>query len=93
MQLTEKHLKLYEMIRERGQGRICNDLEPEEEARLTHDEWLEFAEQYSIWNGDHEEWLKDPTTVMMDFMVLGFVNHLLLENYRETLKSPDLDEL
>lgn len=82
MELTANHLKLYISVRDRGVGRICNDLEPEEVQMLTPDQWVEFCKNYHEWNGDPQTFTERTNFVLMDFMVLDFVSHLLIENYR-----------
>lgn len=81
MLLTEAHIKLYQSIKNRGTGRICNDLLPEEKSILNQSQWREFAKEYHDWNGDPEEY--DPSrVVMMDFMVVGFIDYLLIKNLK-----------
>jgi hypothetical protein len=81
--LSIKCIELAKKIEERGIGRICNDLLPEELQMLSKEEWVNFARDYHEWNGDLEDF--DPNRpVMFDFMVVSFVNHLLREQYKKT---------
>jgi hypothetical protein len=84
MNLTLKHIKLYQAVAERGEGRCCNDLEPSEVKMLTKEEWQEFAQAYHDWNGDPEEYNPEYAHHMMDFMVIGFVQNLLIDSYIES---------
>lgn len=80
MNLTDKHLELHKRISDRGIGRICNDLSPEEKSLLTNDQWVELCREYHKWNGDPKDF--DPKRpVMFDFMVFDFINYLLKQNY------------
>lgn len=81
--LNNKHLKLFDKIQKRGIGRCCNDLSRDEKKLLTENEWYSFAKAYHKWNGDYHEWEKDKSLVMLDFMVVGFIQHLLVEFYKE----------
>src|SRR5574337_345998 len=91
MKLTDNLLTVYQMIKERGIGRICNDLNPEEEGLLSKDEWKEFLREYHNWNGDPEEFDERTNFSPMDWMVTGFVEHLLVESYNTSpIDSEDL---
>lgn len=78
MKLTENHIKLHKAISARGIGRICNDLLPEELSLLTKKEWVEFCQNYHQWNGDPDEFDAN-RPVMMDFMVMDYLNFLLYQ--------------
>ena len=85
MKLTERHLKLYKAIVERDEGNICNDLNPDELSMLGEQEWKAFCIEYYKWNGDYEETLVEGFNyVMLDFMVVSFITHLLIEHYVST---------
>ena len=77
MKLTKQHIELHAQILKRGIGKICNDLLPEEKNLLTKEQWVEFAGEYHKWNGDYEEFDSN-RPVMFDFMVVDFINHLLI---------------
>lgn len=83
MKLEANHLALFESIQTRGCGRICNDLEPEEKNLLSKSEWKEFCKNYHAWNGDPEIFEERTNYVLMDFMVVGYIQHLLLESYKK----------
>lgn len=85
MKLTENLLAVYDMIKDRGIGRICNDLNPEEEKLLTKDEWKEFLRHYHVWNGDSETFDERTNFMPMDWMVTGFVEHLMKQSVRNSI--------
>jgi len=87
MILTRNHIDLYKMIMERGIGRACNDLDSDELAMLTIDQWQEFNKSFHDWNGDPEEYNEQWPHSMMDFMVVSYINHLLLQSY--VLANPE----
>ncbi len=83
MILKSKHLELGKKIKARGIGRGCNDLLTEEIEMLNKSEWVEFCKAYHEWNGDIEEF--DPKNpIMYDFMVVGFIEHLVIKHYEST---------
>jgi hypothetical protein len=83
MKLTKNYLDLYKSINQRGIGRICNDLERREVNMLTQDQWKEFCKAYHDWNGDPETFEERTSFYMMDFMVVNFIQDLLMEAYME----------
>lgn len=85
MKLTLKHLVLFNTISLRGIGRGCNDLEREEIALLTPDEWIEFAKAYHEWNGDPETFTERTHYILPDFAVEAYIRHLLIKDKMETL--------
>lgn len=84
MKLTENHLKLYKMIMDRGCGRGCSDLEPEEASLLSHEQWKEFAKACDTWNKEPEFFNERTNYILPDFCVVGLITHILVEHYRAT---------
>jgi len=91
--LSKVHLELLQMIKKRGIGRVCNDLEPEEEALLTQSEWEELSKASHDWNGDPEEYDPKYAKYMSDFMVVEFLEYTLykrlelLENFVQEMEQ------
>jgi hypothetical protein len=85
MKLTAKHLELYKKVSERGEGRICNDLNPDEVELLTPGQWKEMAKAYHDWNGDPEEFLEYSNYVLPDFCVLSYLRFLILNEVKKQL--------
>jgi hypothetical protein len=85
MKLTAKHLELYKKVSERGEGRICNDLNPDEVELLTPGQWKEMAKAYHDWNGDPEEFLEMTDFVLPDFCVLSYLRFLILNEVKSHL--------
>lgn len=81
--LTPKHIELYKLISKRGIGRSCNDLNPHEESVLDNTEWQTFSKAYHDWNGDPEEY-SPQHSYMMDFMIVNYIQHLLVQHYVDT---------
>lgn len=84
MKLGANHLLLYQKVQDRGVGRCCNDLEPDEVALLSKAEWKELCRHYHTWNGDPETFEERTNFFLYDFMVIGFIQHLLLDSYKKS---------
>jgi len=70
----EKLMILKSAVTNRGIGRGCNDLRPEEKELLTPKEWVWLCKLYHDWNGDPKDF--DPKyPVMFDFMVISFLDY------------------
>lgn len=83
MKLKQQHLKLFKTINKRGLSSGCSDLEPREVSILSKEEWNEFSKEFSKWNSSHPD--DEIQGVMPDFAIVDYINHLLIENYNNSV--------
>jgi len=82
--LTPKHIELYKVMAKNGEGRGCNDLDPDEIKMLTRFEWGQLYQAYHIWNGSEDWEVQSDGWHLMDFMAIAFLRDLIT---KQCLKS------
>ena len=90
VKITDGHINLYRMILNRGLSRNCSDLNPEEVAMLTSEQWRELAYFYHNSYDDLDGFNERTNYILPDFTVVRLITDYLIDTHYRYINLENL---